>query len=272
MSQEVVRAVVLAGGRGTRMQRPDPGARLAADQLTAALGGIKAMIPDARGRPMIDHILTSLADAGISEVCLVVPPEADLLRAHYRDRPPERLQLDWVVQPQPLGTADAVLAAEQWTADNPFLVLNADNLYPVAALRALAELEVPGLIGFTVRGLLAGGNIDAARLAAFALLRVNADGWLELINEKPSGMGANLAQTALVSMNLWRFDADIFDACRTVPISPRGERELPMAVAHALQQGARYRVVVRDDEVLDLSHRRDVAGVAERLAEREVSP
>lgn len=272
MSRDVVRAVVLAGGRGARMQRPDPAAHLDAGQVAAAMGGIKAMIPDARGRPLIDHILSSLADAGIVEVCLVVPPEADLLRAHYSHRPPQRLQLDWVIQPLPLGTADAVLAAQEWTAGESFLVLNADNLYPVPALRALVTLDIKGLIGFAARGLLADGNIDATRLAAFALLRVSADGWLESIDEKPTDMLTTLSPTALVSMNLWRFDADIFAACRTVPLSRRGEYELPLAVAHALLQGARFRVVRRDDAVLDLSHRRDVAGVAEQLATREVRP
>ena len=46
--------------------------------------GSKAMIPDARGRPFLDHILTSLADGGITDVCLVVPPVHDEIAAWYR--------------------------------------------------------------------------------------------------------------------------------------------------------------------------------------------
>ena len=39
------------------------------------------------------------------------------------------------MQPEARGTADAVLAAEGWAEDAPFLALNADNLYPVQVLR-----------------------------------------------------------------------------------------------------------------------------------------
>jgi dTDP-glucose pyrophosphorylase len=78
-------------------------------------------------------------------------------------------------------------------------------------------------------------------------------------------------RTALVSMNLWGFDAGIFDPCRTVPPSSRGELELPVAVQHAIDSyGRRFRAVPMDAPVLDLSSRADIASVAEALANADV--
>lgn len=272
MSSEAVRAVILAGGRGTRMQRPDPGAALDSAQAAAAGGGIKGMIPDARGRPLLDHILSGLADVGVTDACLVVGPDAAAIRAHYAAHPPRRVRLAFALQPEPRGTADAVLAAEAWTAGEPFLVLNADNRYPAAALRALVTLGAPGLVAFEADGLSAEGNIPPERVAAFAVVTLASDGTLATIEEKPARWAADPTSPPLVSMNLWRFDARIFAACRDVPASPRGEVELPAAVALAITRGMAFQAVRLRAGVLDLSHRGDVADVAARLAGEEIAP
>jgi len=63
----------------------------------------------------------------------------------------------------------------------------------------------------------------------------------------------------------------IFEACRAIDKSPRNEYELPDAVVYSMEQlGQRYKVLVSDEPVLDLSTQADVAAVAERLAEIEV--
>jgi glucose-1-phosphate thymidylyltransferase len=71
---------------------------------------------------------------------------------------------------------------------------------------------------------------------------------------------------ALVSMNCWRFDSRIFEACREVPRSARGEFELPEAVGAAVRAGVRFKAVPAHGPVLDLSRRGDTAEVARRLA------
>lgn len=260
------RAIVLARGLGTRMRSDDPDAPLTAEQRRAADAGMKAMMPVA-GRPFLDFLLSALADAGIRHVGIVVAPDHDELRRHYRGNPPVRLSIDFLVQPAARGTADALLACEAWTQGDPFLVMNGDNLYPVPALAAAAALAGPGLPGFERADLIASSNIDPARVAAFALVETDADAWLTRIVEKPPpGVFEAAGDRALVSMNCWRFDARIFEACRDVPLSPRGEYELPAAVGLSLAQGVRYRVLRARGPVLDLSKRADAAEVARRLA------
>src|SRR5262245_51474345 len=121
------RAIVLARGLGTRMRASDPSAMLTTDQQRAADAGLKAMIP-LNGRPFLDYILSSLADAGVQHVAIILAPDHSALRDYYSTSPPVRVRLDYVVQEQPLGTADGVLAAESWVMGEPFLAMNADNL------------------------------------------------------------------------------------------------------------------------------------------------
>jgi dTDP-glucose pyrophosphorylase len=266
-----VKAVILARGLGTRMRKADAGAHLAPEQAAVADQGVKAMIPV--GRPFLDFVLSALADAGCSDVCLVIGPEHGAVREYY-ERPGmlHRVCVSFAIQERPLGTADAVLAAEGFAGADRFLVLNADNYYPVAAYAALRELGEPGLVAFAREALLADGRIPAERIMRFALLDIGADGHLRRIVEKPDDAAARaLGDAAYVSMNLWCFDAGIFEPCRTVAPSSRGELELPVAVQHAIDAyGRRFRAVTMEAPVLDLSSRADIAGLAERLASADV--
>jgi dTDP-glucose pyrophosphorylase len=179
------RAIVLARGLGRRMREPDAAVRLSAAQQRAADAGSKMMMP-VHGRPFLDYLLAALADAGIAEVALVVAPDHAVIADHYASDPPGRVALSFVVQPEPLGTANAVLAVEAWTGAAPFLAMNADNLYPVPALAALAALDEPGLPVFARDELIRSSNIPAERVRAFAVVEVDDAGYLTAIVEKPA--------------------------------------------------------------------------------------
>jgi dTDP-glucose pyrophosphorylase len=258
-----MRAVVLARGLGTRMRTPDPGAPLSDAQRRAA-------------------------DAGIADLALVVAPDHDEMRRHYATHPPARVTLAFVVQPEPLGTANAVAAVEPWASGAPFLAMNADNLYPVPALQALVALDEPGLPAFDAEDLVRTSNIPAERIYSFAIIETDTDGYLTGIIEKPNDIPAEAdlppkggSHSALrvasgfsrkVSMNCWRFDARIFAACRDVPRSARGEFELPEAVGLASGRGVRFKAIPARGPVLDLSRRADTADVERRLAGRAPQP
>jgi dTDP-glucose pyrophosphorylase len=99
-------------------------------------------------------------------------------------------------------------------------------------------------------------------LSRYALLDVGSDGYLRDVIEKPDRVVMNRRRDNPISMNVWRFDRAIFGACRTVPLSPRGELELPSAVQGGLRSGAlRLRAVPIDAQVLDLSQRNDIPAV-----------
>ncbi len=269
-----MKAVVLAAGRGTRMQKAAASDGLTPEQAAMADAGLKAMMPFG-GVPFLDYVLRAIGDAGCTDVCLIVGPGHDLVRDYYTvTRPPRRIRVSFLVQEAPRGTADALQSARAFAADGPFLVMNSDNYYPADVLRTLAALDGQGLPAFSREGLLRDAHIEPRRVRDYALLRIGADGALEDIIEKPDeATAAAMAHDALVSMNCWRFDGRIFEACRRVPPSPRGELELPGAVRFAIHEmQMRFTAFRADAAVLDLSNRSDVPAVARQLATLEAKP
>ena len=253
------------------MRQADAGALLDAGQSAAADPGTKALIPV--GRPFLDYVLSALADAGFTEICLVIGPEHGAIRRHYsKTSRPTRLRISFAIQDKPLGTADAVLAAERFAGGDHFAVLNSDNYYPASALKALLHMGGAGLPVFRRSTLVALGNIPAERVRHYAVAAVSRDGFLQHIIEKPDE--ATLAAQggdAWISMNCWRFSPAIFQACRESELSPRGELELPRAVEYAIVTlGQRFRAVPCKEGVLDLSTRADIEPVTERLKGIEV--
>ncbi len=264
-----MKALILARGLGKRM-REAGATELTNAQQAAAASGSKAMMPIGH-RPFLDFVISSLADAGCRQIGLLIAPDHDEIRRRYtRDLRPERVSIEFVVQPDALGTAHAVGCAEAWAEGAHFLTLNADNLYPTRALIDLIALDGPGLPVFRRDALVRDSNIPAERVAAFALLDIGAGGVLQRIVEKPGAAAMRDAgPNAAVSMNVWRFDTRIFDACRDVPKSARGEYELPQAVGLAIERGVKFQTFDAQGAVLDLSRRDDVAAVEARLARTE---
>lgn len=252
------------------MRRADDSAMLTAGQASVADDGVKGMIPIKR--PFLDYLISALADAGISDVCLVIGPEHHRVREYYSALETTRVRVHFAIQEKPLGTADAVLAAESFAAGENVLMVNSDNYYPVHTLAALREINAAGVAAFESDALVRLGNIDADRVAKFSVVRIGAEDELVEIIEKPDAATlASFGDKVFVGMNSWSLPPEIYDACRSITVSPRGELELQDAVMHAVHvMGVTFRVIPFADGVLDLSSRGDIASVAERLESVEV--
>lgn len=262
-------AVVLARGLGSRM-RQDGGAALTAaltpEQAAAAASGHKALMPIGEHR-LIDYSLSALADAGIRRAVLVVAPEHEEFSAHVAELAPRRLSIDFAVQAEPRGTADAVASAREAVNGEPFVMVNGDNLYPREGIAALREQERTTLLGFERAALIEHSNISAERIAAFALIERDGSR-LRRIVEKPSQEElAAAGPDALVSMNAFAFTPEVFAACAQIEESERGELEIVDAV-RALPD---VRVLPFAGGVLDLSRRDDIDAVEAALAGVEVA-
>ena len=264
------KAVILAAGLGTRMRRDDSSGTLSDRQRSAASTGVKALIPI--DRPFLDYVLTNVADAGYHRVCLVIGPDHDAFREYYENLSGGRLTFAFAIQPKPLGTANALAAAATFAGDDPVLVLNSDNHYPTDALRSLRQIDGNATVGFERETMLAGGNIPPDRVARFSIIEPDERGNLQRIIEKPEPEVVDqLPEPILVSMNCWRFGPAIFQACRSIEKSPRGEYEIPDAVMVSIERlGQQYRIIPSKQAVLDLSSRRDIASVTRLLRKEEV--
>src|ERR1700687_6489206 len=109
-----VDAVVLVGGKGTRL-RP----------LT--LSAPKPMLPTA-GLPFLTHLLSRIADAGIEHVVLGTSYKAAVFESEFGDGTKLGVQIDYVVEDEPLGTGGGIANVSDKLRHDTALVFNGDVL------------------------------------------------------------------------------------------------------------------------------------------------
>lgn len=151
-------AVVIAAGLGTRL-RP----------LSERYA--KPVLP-IDGRPVVAQLLRELAAAGCRRVTVVLGHLGEQLPALLGDGRGFGVELRYVTQPQPDGSADAVRRAGE---EPPYLVAAADTVFPSGSVAAVAE------------GMLRGGAIAVRRLPERVPVRVR-DGLVERVRD-PDGPG-----------------------------------------------------------------------------------
>ncbi|MDS0258722.1 sugar phosphate nucleotidyltransferase [Haloarcula sp. S1CR25-12] len=196
-----MQAVVLAAGEGTRM-RP----------LTENTP--KPMLPVA-DRPLVAHTADTAIEAGAEELIFVVGYEADAVRKYFGERY-RGVPVEFAVQEEQLGTADAVNAASEYL-DGPFAVLNGDNLYDEASLAALFD-AAPAIAAYRVP--------DPSN---YGVLSTDGDRVTAIV-EKPEE-----PPTELANAGAYVFPAEAREWL-DVELSERGEREITDVLTRVIEE------------------------------------
>jgi len=275
VTQVVRKCVVLARGLGTRMQKKAD-VDIGVEENKIAHTGLKGMVPF-RGRPFLDYSIQNMLDAGIRDVCLVVGPEHDLLTEYYRrvaDRVPW-LKISFAVQEKALGTSDAVYASKDYVGDEPFIVLNSDNLYSAHAIALLRSQhkQCCYVAGFDKDAMIRESNIEEERINHFAVVEVDNEWNLIRIHEKPEDPNTyGIDGRVIINMNLLRFTPAVFRACeKTAPDPVRGEYEITSTIQILVDEGrVPVKVVYVNEGVLDLTYKRDIVALRKILYSRRL--
>jgi glucose-1-phosphate thymidylyltransferase len=227
-----MRGLVAAGGHATRL-RP----------LTYTIP--KQLIPVAN-KPIIFYVLGDLAEAGISEVCVVVAPHsADAIREAVGDGSRFGLRIDYLVQREARGLADVVLTAEDYLGTEPFVMYLGDNLLEggVRALVEEFERERPNASVLLTK-------VDHPE--SFGVAQLDGDRIVRLV-EKPKEPVSDLA---LVGVYL--FDTSAFDSVKATEPSWRNELEITDAIQHMIDRGLRVRSHIHKGWWLDTGKKDDM--------------
>jgi glucose-1-phosphate thymidylyltransferase len=229
-----MKALVLAGGRGTRLR---PITHTAAKQL----------VPVAN-KPVLFYGLEAVRDAGIRQVGLVVSDPREMLqpdprtgerttvmvnsqaeiRAAVGDGSAFGLEVTYIEQDAPLGLAHAVKISEDFLRDDPFVMYLGDNLIKDGIKPFVDEFQAE--------------RPDAQILLAhvktpweFGVAELEGDRVVRL-EEKPKQPRSDLA---LVGVYL--FSACVFEAVNAIRPSRRGELEITDAIQYLIDRGRRVR-------------------------------
>ncbi len=205
-----MKALVLSGGAGTRLR---PITHTSAKQL----------VPVAN-KPVLFYGLEAIAEAGITDVGIVVGDTAKEIRAAVGDGSALGLKVTYIEQDQPLGLAHAVLIAREFLAEDDFVMYLGDN-FIVGGITGIVDqfrthrpdaqillTRVPNPTSFGVAELDAAGNVVG-------------------LEEKPERPKSDLA---LVGVYL--FTPKVHEAVRSIGVSARGELEITHAIQWLIDQ------------------------------------
>ena len=205
-----MRGLILSGGAGTRLR---PITHTSAKQL----------VPVAN-KPILFYGLEAMHAAGIDEVGIVVGDTHAEVEAAVGDGARFGLRVTYLRQAAPLGLAHAVLIAEEYLGDEPFVMYLGDNLLK------------DGIVPFVER--FRADAPDALILLqhvpdpqSYGVAEI-VDGAVTRLVEKPAEPRSDLA---LVGVYL--FTAKIFASVKAIRPSARGELEITDAIQHMVDRG-----------------------------------
>jgi dTDP-glucose pyrophosphorylase len=242
---KIHKAVLLAAGRGTRMR-----------ELTAEVP--KPMI-EVRGKPVLQHIIEGLRDAGVRQLLIVVGYRADAVQDFFGDGLRYNVAIQYKTQTVQDGTGRVVELAHDFVGNCPFILAYGDILVEPANYRRLVNLsdDVEAMLTVT-RG------EDVSKGGA---VFVNEQLQLVDIREKEqpvAGIGDAGSRDhrsrlqPFYNAGLYAFRPGIFDFTAKLKPSPRGEYELTDAIRDLAQSGKKVKALeltgewadVRDPEIL----------------------
>ena len=216
-----MKAVILAAGEGTRMH-----------PLTHTKP--KVMLPIAN-RPIVEHLLIALKEAGISDFTFIVGFHGETIREHFGSGEKWGVKVDYVTQRKQKGTAHALKLVER-NVDNRFILANGDVLVGADDIRKLLKKETTTL-----------SLTEAGDTSELGVVEIEGDKIIR-IYEKIANPPSNLVNTGIYLLT-----EQVFPAIDKTRESPRGEYELTESLQILMNEGNTLSWVAIDDW-LDVSY------------------
>jgi glucose-1-phosphate thymidylyltransferase len=209
-----MKGLILSGGKGTRL-RP----------LTYTRA--KQLVPVAN-KPVLFYGIEAIASAGIKKIGIIVGDTRNEIIEAVGDGSLWGMEVTYIEQEAPLGLAHAVLTAETYLKDDPFVMYLGDNLI----LNGITPLVSDFRNGKPNAQILLAHVPNPEQFGVAELV----DGKVVRLAEKPLKPKSDLAL-----VGVYMFDRNIFDAARRIKPSARNELEITDAIQELIDSG--FRVV-----------------------------
>lgn len=202
-----MQAVILAAGKGSRLN-------------PITLNRTKAMVP-ILGKPIVERVMETLVQSGIGEFILVISREDGEVGRYFREQSTLEVDIQFVVQPERLGMANALSLAAPYI-HGAFVLSACDNLTPAEHVAELLATHQTGGVDATLSLM----EIDPSLAARTGVVEWR-EGRIWRIIEKPA---PGEAISNIASLPLYVFSKKLLDYLPQIKPSPRGEFELQDAI------------------------------------------
>lgn len=202
-----MQGVILAAGKGSRL-----------NPITTNRS--KAMVP-ILGKPIVERVMETLVQNGIHEFIMVISREDGEVGRYFREQSTLDIDLEFVVQPERLGMANALSYAAPHIRD-AFILSACDNLTPVEHVAELLATHQAKGADATLSLM----EIDVSLAGRTGVVELQ-NGYITHIVEKPA---PNELPSNIASLPLYVFSPKLLKCLPEVKLSPRGEYELQDAI------------------------------------------
>ena len=198
-----MKAVILAAGKGTRMK-----------EITKSIPKPMAYI---NNKPMLEHIIRFIKNAGITEFGIVVGYKQSIVQDHFQNGSMLGVSITYIEQKEQNGTGAALNLAKDFVSGEPFFFSFGDVITP--------QENYPGMLEYfektscdTLLGL---NRVDDPYMGAAVYIDEN-NNIIRMVEKPPKGTST----TNLNNGGIMILKHDIFDYTARLKLSQRGEYEL----------------------------------------------
>ena len=189
-----MQTILLAGGEGKRVfplavNRPKPMFKLL-------------------GKPLIQHVIDTLKEAGLKDYVVVVGHQGKHIKDYLKDGSKLGVNIEYTLQKQSLGMADALKTAEKLAEDN-FFVVNADDIFEASLIKQMNQQFNEGDAEIIL------SCKPVTQTWKFGIIQVEDEQVTDFVEKPPKGK----EPSNLAVVGVYILTKQIFDYYKKIPVS-----------------------------------------------------